>query len=335
MPTSIGMRPQRLLRRGICLSLVLVAALMYQGAPGASGVPIARGAEAALGAGPRREAGLTVTIAAAGDISCDPSDPSFHKGWGTTLHCREASTAAIIKKLNPTAVLPLGDEQYVNGSLSRFHNSYALSWGKELSISRPVPGNHEYETPGAAGYFAYFGAHAGPTKHGWYAYTLGGWRMLALNSNCWAVGGCGPGSPQYNWLKRQLHNDKAKCTLAYFHHPRFSSGPHGDDLDVAPFWNLLYAYHVDIVLNGHDHLYERFIPLTPAGKYAPIRGIREFVVGTGGDEHYPVVGVKYGSAKRIATKFGVLRLIMRPTSYKWQFVAVSGATVDSGLGTCH
>lgn len=280
-------------------------------------------------------AAVPVTIVAAGDIACDPTNPEFNGGNGSGAWCRAKATEALIRHLKPTAVLPLGDEQYVNGALAKFRHSYALSWGGQLSVTRPAPGNHEYGTPGGAGYYSYFGARAGPGRRGWYGYSLGGWQMIALNSNCSTVG-CGPGSAQYTWLKGYLAAHPASCTLAYFHHPRFSSGPHGDNTDTAPLWNLLYAARADVILNGHDHLYERFKPLTPGGVVNRSRGIREFIVGTGGAQHYAVVRVHKGSAIRNADTFGVLQITLGAGTYQWRFVHVVGATfTDTGTGTCH
>jgi 3',5'-cyclic AMP phosphodiesterase CpdA len=321
------MRSVRIGRLGVFLATCLVAG------GGIAVAPARSHTEAVPASGVL--AATAVTIVAAGDIACDPSNPQFHAGNGSGAWCRAKATEALIRSLKPTAILPLGDEQYVNGALAKFRHSYALSWGRERSITRPVPGNHEYETPGGAGYYSYFGSRAGPGRRGWYAYTLGGWRMVALNSNCSTVG-CGPGTAQYRWLKRYLASHPASCTLAYFHHPRFSSGPHGDDLTTAPLWQLLYAGGADVILNGHDHLYERFKPLTPAGIVSRSRGIREFIVGTGGAQHYAVVKVHIGSAVRNADTFGVLQLTLGAGTYHWSFVPIAGGSyADSGNGVCH
>jgi hypothetical protein len=191
----------------------------------------------------------------------------------------------LIAGIDPAAVLPLGDDQYDDGRLGKFRRSYDLGWGRQRWRSRPVLGNHEYEASSrAAGYFAYFGRRAGPPDRGWYSYDLGAWHLIALNSNCVLVR-CDPGSPQMTWLGRDLAAHASTCTLAYFHHPRFSSGPHGDDpelLLLRPMWRVLYAAGVDVVLNGHDHLYERFAPMDPHGRADRPFGVRQFTVGTGG-----------------------------------------------------
>jgi Calcineurin-like phosphoesterase len=281
----------------------------------------------------------TATVAAAGDIACDPANPAFNHGRGIGAACRAAATAAVLARLGPDAVLPLGDEQYDDGSLRKFRRSYALSWGAERWITRPVPGNHEYEaTRTARGYFGYFGSRAGPGRRGWYSYNLGAWHLIALNSNCDLIG-CGSGSAQLAWLRHDLAIHRAACTLAYFHHPRFSSGPHGADPSVrlvAPFWRALWRGGADVILNGHDHLYERFAPMTPAGTLDRATGVREFVVGTGGAQHYQIAHVRPHSQVRNTTTFGVLDLTLRPTGYGWSFVPVAGSSFhDRGQTRCH
>ncbi len=275
-------------------------------------------------------------IAAAGDIACDPRSPLFREGLGSGSYCRAAATLEVIESIDPTAVLPLGDEQYSNGTLWKFRHSYALSWGTLLDLTRPVPGNHEYESSSrAAGYFTYFGSAAGSAGEGWYSYDLGAWHLIALNSNCYRVG-CRVGSAQREWLKADLKASSAECTLAYWHHPRFSSGPHGDDNSVLPFWRLLYRHGADVVLNGHDHSYERFLRQRPDGSLDPAMGIQEFVVGTGGAMHYEIDRAEPHSASHNDSAFGVLRMSLRPTSYVWRFVPALDATFeDSGVKSCH
>jgi len=277
-------------------------------------------------------------LVAAGDIACDPGSSMFGGGAGTSTWCRANDTLALIREIDPDVVVPLGDEQYVDGRLAKFRRSYDRSWGKVRLRSRPVPGNHEYGVAKAAGYFRYFGARAGTAGRGWYSYDLSGWHLVALNSNCDLVG-CRAGSPQYRWLQADLLAHPTACTLAYFHHPRFSSGPHGDDPEATwthDLWRLLYARGVDVVLNGHDHLYERFAPMTPAGVIDHVTGIREFVVGTGGAEHYWVDQVRWASQVRNARTFGVLRLDLGADTYGWRFVPVAGSSFsDSGFGRCH
>jgi hypothetical protein len=275
-------------------------------------------------------------IAAAGDIACDPDISAFNAGNGTRAACRQRYTADLLTAGTYAAVLVLGDIQYEIGELDDFRRSYAHSWGQVKDITYPVPGNHEYSTPRAAGYFAYFGARAGDPTRGYYSFDVGSWHLIALNSNCGAVGGCGRGSPQERWLRSDLAAHDTMCTLAYWHHPRFSSGLHGDDETYDAFWRALYAARADVVLAGHDHDYERFAPQSPSGKADEARGIREFVVGTGGRSRYPFRLPRPNSEVRNFGTFGVLALTLHASSYDWRFVPEEGKTfADSGRGDCH
>ncbi len=274
-------------------------------------------------------------IAAAGDIACDPNDGSFNGGAGTATACRMGATAALLATGGYSAVLLLGDNQYVDGTLAKYQASYAPSWGTQFAITYPVPGNHEYLTPGAAGYYSYFGARAHDPTKGYYSYNLGGWHLIALNSNCGDVGGCGAGSPQEQWLASDLAANPGVCTLAYWHHPRFSSGPHGDDATYVALWNTLYSAGADVVLVGHDHIYERFSPQDPNGLADPARGLRQFVVGTGGSNLTSIVTVRANSEVRSASAFGVLALTLYPNGYDWQFRPIAGNVLnDSGTSLC-
>jgi acid phosphatase type 7 len=207
-------------------------------------------------------------IAAAGDIACNSSMP-------TPNECHHQHTAAILEKHAFDAVLTLGDNQYESGSLSDYQRYYDPTWGRFKSITHPSPGNHEYATPQASGYFAYFGAAAGDPTQGYYSFDLGSWHVVALNSNCENVGGCHRGSPQELWLRADLAMHENMCTLAYWHHPRFNSGsiPRSEG-EMEAFWQALYDFHADVVLNGHEHNYERFAPQTPDGRADPLNGIR-------------------------------------------------------------
>ncbi len=197
-------------------------------------------------------------------------------------------------------------------------------------------GNHEYGTRDAAGYFSYFGGAAGDPAEGWYSYDLGSWHLIALNSECSHVGGCGAGSAQERWLRADLAAHRTACTLAYWHEPRFSSGQHGDRASYDAFWRDLYDAGAEIVLNGHDHDYERFAPQNPDGRLDLARGIREFVVGTGGASHYHFKKVKPNSEVRGTDTFGVLLLRLGSERYQWQFVPGAGKDLtDSGTGLCH
>jgi hypothetical protein len=276
----------------------------------------------------------TAVIAAAGDIACDPGDASYNGGAGTATACHMKATSDLLVGAGYAAVLPLGDNQYEDGALAKFQASYAPSWGRVKAITRPVVGNHEYATASAAGYYSYFGMAAGDPAQGWYSFDLGGWHIVVLNSNC--VGGCTAGSPQEQWLAADLAAHPGVCTLAAWHHPRFSSGPHGNDATYQPFWDDLYAAGVDVVLNGHDHIYERFAPQTPAGAADPQRGVREFLVGTGGKVLTSIQTVRANSEVRDASTFGVLELSLYPNGYGWRFVPEAGKSfTDSGFGLCH
>ncbi len=268
-------------------------------------------------------------IAAAGDISCPSS-------VATATTCRQRATSDLLVNQGLAAVLPLGDIQYENGELTNFNAYYDPTWGRVKSITYPVPGNHEYNS-GATGYYAYFSSRT--SSPGYYSYDIGAWHLIALNSNCGSVGvgGCGVGSAQYTWLQNDLATHSNACTLAYWHHPRFNSGAeHGNDTAVAPFWDLLYAANADVVLVGHEHLYERFGPQTPAAVADSVRGIRQFTVGTGGKSHYGFGATKANSQVRSADTFGVLKLTLDPTSYSWQFVPEAGKTfTDTGTSSCH
>jgi acid phosphatase type 7 len=253
----------------------------------------------------------------------------------------DEATAKLVAGIDGATVLTLGDNAYPDGSAQDFEECYEPSWGQFKERTRPIPGNHEYETEGARGYFDYFGEAAGDPEEGYYSYDLGSWHIVALNSNCGVEEiRCGPGSAQMEWLKEDLATnaaDEGGCTLAYMHHPRFSSGEeHGSTPNLEPLWEALYEAGADVVLSGHEHNYERFAPQDPEGRADPERGIREFVVGTGGKSHYPIVAPIANSEVHDDTSYGVLKLTLHPHSYEWQFVPVAGETfTDSGSGRCH
>ena len=278
----------------------------------------------------------TAVIAAAGDIACDPLDPSYNGGNGTATNCHMKATSDLLVAGGYTAVLVLGDNQYEMGALASYQTVFETSWGRVKGLIRPVPGNHEYVTPGATGYYGYFGAAAMDPTKGYYSYDLGGWHLIALNSNCADIGGCNAGSPQEQWLAADLAAHPGVCTLAYWHHPRFSSGPHGDDATYDAFWQDLHAAGADVVLNGHDHDYERFAPQNPGGTADAMGGLREFVVGTGGKNQTAWGLPPPKSEVRRNDTFGVLKLNLYPYSYEWQFVPEAGKTfTDTGGGLCH
>jgi hypothetical protein len=279
-------------------------------------------------------------IAAAGDIACDPIDSGFHGGIGTPSRCHEKYTGAELVGGAFAAVLPLGDEQYECGGAAAFAQSYDPAWGVAAvkSISYPVVGNHEYNTSGgtdcgknASGYFGYFGAAAGDPTKGYYSYNIGTWHLIALNSNCSHVA-CKAGSAQETWLANDLATHPNTCTLAYFHHPRFSAGPTTNS-GVLPFWNDLYAAHADVVLNGHKHNYERLTKLKPSGAPDP-NGIREIIAGTGGENHS--IGAKLYPGTEVADggHFGILEMTLHPAGYDWKFLSDTGSVIDSGSDVC-
>jgi hypothetical protein len=274
-------------------------------------------------------------VAAAGDIACDPQDANYNGGAGTSSRCHMRAVSDVLVDLDPDAVLPLGDAQYDKGTLAAFQASYAPTWGRVDAVAHPVPGNHEYRTKKAAGYFGYFQAAGGPSPTAYRSFDLGGWHVVALNSNCVKVGGCGAGSPQEQWLRADLAAHPAECTLAYWHHARFSSGGNGDDSTVAPLFRALYDAGADVVLVAHSHHYERFAPLDPSGTPDSDRGVRQFVVGTGGKSLEKFVTVRVGSEARSKT-FGALKLTLGDGAYDWEFLPEAGKTFrDSGSGTCH
>ncbi len=266
-----------------------------------------------------------VTIAAAGDIS------------DTSIGAQRATSDLIYNK-GFEAVLLLGDNQYPTGAAPDYARYFDPTWGRFKSLLRPTPGNHDYYTPAATGYFTYFGTRAGEPDKGYYSYNLGAWHVVALNTNssCREVP-CNEASAQVAWLKADLQRNATKCTLAYWHHPRFNSGAqHGDFTRAHAIWSALYAAGAEVVLNGHEHIYERFEPQDPLGKADLQKGLQQFTVGTGGIGFYGVGDAKPNSAVRQASAFGVLKMTLRPDSYDWEFLPVAPSTVtDKGSAQCH
>ena len=284
-----------------------------------------------------RSSTSVVTLVAAGDIACDPGSSLFRAGRGTGEWCRAAAVQKVIHGIDPDVVVPLGDSQYDTGRYRAFRRSYGKSWGQERFRTWAVPGNHEYESSSnARGYYRYFGSHAGPNKLGYYSVMLGSWRLIAINSNCW-IAGCAAGTKQYTWLRSLLANKPSKCSIAVMHHPLLSSGPHGDDESHArPLWKLLYRSGVELALVGHDHIYERFAPVDASGARDAATGIREFVVGTGGAQHYGITGVHKLSQVHNTKTFGVLAVQLSAGSYSWRFRHIRGSTfTDAGTDSCH
>lgn len=277
-------------------------------------------------------------IAAAGDIACGSASVAG------AANCKQMETSELLIEARPSAILALGDDQYETGAYQDFLRYYDVSWGRLKPITRPAPGNHEYETSGASGYFDYFAGIGRSTSEvtgargeGWYSFNVGTWHLISLNSNCSFVGGCGATSRQLAWLRADLQaNRAATCTLAYWHHPRFSTGKSRSDTTYQPIWEALFEAGADVVLVGHDHGYERFAPMNAAGQVDRARGIREFVVGTGGHSFQPFGATLANSEVRNNETFGVIKMRLRAGSYEWVFQPIPGGTfTDSGSDTCH
>jgi hypothetical protein len=262
-------------------------------------------------------------------------------GAGDIASCDDLAGAEATAKLIdeiPGTVFAAGDLAYPDGSDEQFAKCYGPTWGRFKDRTRPAPGNHEYHKSGASGYARYFGAAAGDPSKAYYSYELGSWHIVVLNSECAEVGGCDAASPQGKWLREDLAQHAVPCTLAYFHKPLFSSGGrHGGDPEMKPLWDALYHAGADVVLNGHDHDYERFAPQDPEGHRDPAHGLREFVVGSGGkNSHRTMGGAKANSEVRNDDTFGVLKLTLHATGYEWEFVPEAGKTfTDLGSGSCH
>ncbi|MBI4090312.1 MAG: metallophosphoesterase [Candidatus Kerfeldbacteria bacterium] len=266
-------------------------------------------------------ADITAVLVGAGDIA-------------SCVNHEDEATAQLLDDIDGT-VFTLGDNVYANGTADEFNRCYHPTWGRHKARTKPAVGNHEYHTANATGYFGYFGEAAGNPRQGYYSYDVGGWHVVVLNSNCNEIGGCGPASAQVQWLKEDLRTHPTDCSLAYMHHPRFSSGQqHGSTPALDPIWRELVAGGVDVALAGHDHLYERFAPLDAEGQPSDL-GIRAFTVGTGGRSHYNFGRVLPGSEARDNTSSGVLKLELQRTGYAWEFVPIDGAAFrDAGTGTC-
>jgi methionine-rich copper-binding protein CopC len=279
-----------------------------------------------------------VVVAAAGDVACAPDDPNYHNGTGTSTACRQLATSNLLVNGDFDAVLALGDLQYDSGSLSDFNASYDPSWGRVKSVTYPVVGNHEYGQSNASGYFQYFGSRAGTPGHGWYSFDLGAWHIVAINSNCDRLsGGCGSGSPEETWLRNDLAAHPTACTIAMWHHARYSSGHDGDNTFMQSMWSDLYDAGVEILLSGHSHDYERFAPQDDNGHLDTAAGIRQFVVGTGG-AFFTGLGTSFdaNSQAHQNNTFGVLQLTLRSNAYDWKFLPEAGKTYsDSGTTACH
>lgn len=304
------------------LATAMATLTLTLAACGSSGLPSEGPAEepadASVAAVVAQGGGRSVLIAAAGDIA--------EQGGPSTAN---EQTADMIEDLAPDAVLTLGDNQYDDGELAEYLESYDLTWGRFKAITFPTPGNHDYNTDDAQGYFDYFGDVAHPPD-GYYSYDLGSWHLVAVNSDDGNIS-----DEQLTWIRRDLRSDDHLCELAYWHHPRWSSGDgHGSDSEMAAIWRLMARQGVDVVLNGHDHVYERFAKLNGSGE-GDRNGVREFVAGTGGNSLYGFDDAETGSRVRIA-EYGVLTMILRDSRYSWAFLrAEDGEVLDEGSTACH
>ena len=265
-----------------------------------------------------------VVLVGAGDIAtCDST--------------KDSDTAALLDMI-PGTIAMLGDGAYPDGTLQEYTDCYEPTWGRHKARTRPAVGNHEYHVKGAEGYFTYFGTAASPldapcTKDckGYYSYDLGAWHIIVLNSEI----DMSVGSTQEQWLRADLAAHGHVCTLTYWHRPRFTSNDIENEERVRPLWDALYEFGADVVLNGHKHNYERFALQNPNGEADPERGIRQFVVGTGGTTHSSFDTVQPNSEIREFLTWGVLKLTLHPTSYDWDFIPIAGQTFrDSGSDDC-
>ena len=347
-------RSRRLAALAVAASLLVLACGDPPSAPTrptARDTPLAGWLQAHLGS-PWSPATGPAVLVGAGDIAeCyEGVVPPLRRARTQARRSPAAETARLLDHI-PGTVVTLGDNAYETASPFDFAACYDPTWGRHRERTRPAAGNHEYLTPGAAGYFAYFGLRAAPPL-GWYSYDAGSWHVLVLNSTpqvyaCRPPELAPPASPeegrlcagdvaQQAWLEADLaaHADAA-CTVAYFHHPRFSSGPHGSHYQMQRIWDALYRHGVDVVLSGHDHLYERFAPQDPEGALDPAHGIRQFTVGTGGAHLYAAAERLPNSEVLVDDTFGVLALALGDHGYAWAFVGVDRAVADSGTGSCH
>jgi hypothetical protein len=294
-------------------------------APSAAISPPPAGSETPSAATPvasASSAGVAVLLGAGDIANCDLTNDQL--------------TADLVESL-PGSVFTLGDNAYPHGSPEDFRDCYGPTWGRPSikARTRPTVGDHEYETPGAKGYFNYFGAAAGEADKGYYAYDAGTWRVYVLNSRCSQVGGCRAGSPQDLWLRKDLAENPRRCVVAMWHAPLFSSGAHGPTAFMKDLAGVLDDAGAELVLSGNDHDYERFAPQSVDG-VADRDGLVQFVVGTGGAETGPFGTPQPNSLVRASNVAGVLRLELRPDSYSFEFITVAGPQFeDSGTAACH
>jgi alkaline phosphatase len=311
----------------LVMGLVACAGRPASSAPPSAAPPTASEAATALASvspsPSASEDSASATIVAAGDIA------------DCTLE-GDSATAALVEDRPDAVVAALGDLVYPSGTKDTFARCYAPTWGAFGERTRPAIGNHDLEADGGAAYWHVFGDRAGAPGEGWYSYDLGAWHVVVLNSNCDRIG-CDVGSAQHDWLVADLGASDADCTLAYWHHPRFTSGKHGaEPVFGAAFWTTVADAGAELVLAGHDHHYERFAPMDAAGSPAPAAdGLRQFIVGTGGGVLRPAVRVAPGSELIIDDAYGILELSLSPGAYAWSFIGVDGTELDAGSGACH
>jgi hypothetical protein len=265
--------------------------------------------------GPTTAPVTTTVLLAAGDVGVCGSRPALETGL-------------LLDSLEGT-ILAVGDLAYRHGTAEDFANCYDPVWGRHKARTRPSPGNHEYESSGAQPYYDYFGTQAGPSGQGYYSFRSGDWLVLSLNSNL-PIGGT---TAQGQWIRSELTAYTSRCALAYFHHPLYSSGPNGDNARLAGLWQMLYELGVDVVVSAHEHLYERYAPMSPDGQRNDARGIRQFIVGTGGAGLYTVMR-RHPQSERQIVAHGLLQLTLNPQGYSWVYIQIDGARSDIGSDVC-
>ncbi|HEX2530336.1 MAG TPA: metallophosphoesterase [Burkholderiaceae bacterium] len=317
----------RFFNRKLLFSLSIAAAIASGGLYGCL-TPQGRHTGAQSGEPAIAVPGKGVTVYAAGDIA----DCKKVKAADSAAARTAALIAAGLRTERDAAVISIGDHTYPTGLTAEFADCYGPTWGRFKDRTYPTPGNHEYYTPSATGYYDYFGGIAGPDRRGYYSYDLGAWHIVSLNSNLKQP----EHQQQLEWLKQDLAQHPTKCTLAYWHHPLFSSGGHGNNVRMKEAWQILNAAHADVILAGHDHDYERFAPQDSEGRRDDARGMREFVVGTGGARLTPLRFRQAHSEISDNATFGVLRMVLKETGYEWEFLPVaSGEFTDRGAALCH
>jgi hypothetical protein len=324
VPVSITVPPGGLVTHHISQALELSRAMVPTNLRVSAQVDSDRAAPAEITA----EAPVTIAIAAEGGAFPDAT----FIGAGDIAICNWSPSEATARVLDGQSgtVFTLGDNVYPTGTAAAFTDCYGPTWGRHRSRTRPTPGNHDWDVSAGAPYFSYFGAAAGPAGLGYYSFNVGSWHVLSLNSNIPAD----PGSAQYEWARTDLMTSNTACSVAVWHHPRFSSGQHGNHPSMREMWRLLHEAGVEVVLAGHDHTYERFAPQDADGRFDP-QGIRGFVVGTGGAVQRPFGVIQPNSELRENQAYGVLKLSLRSRSYDWEFLPVSGQSFrDLGTAQC-